>query len=186
MEGRRVNVEIKVPDGLVARMQSFLNGARSPLNVLRVMGEAVKEKTREHLAGLAGSRHATAQRLGGTPTGHLEEAARAVEDAPLTVDAQSAAFVINHPGISRAFHDVTIAMKDKRLAIPVNGIAYGHSPREFAQVQFVHRGEEIRQDIAAFILCREVTQKQDRSLLPSNAEWKGAAIAAAEELLRSS
>ena len=182
-----MNVNVQIPAGLLARMQSFADsGARSPVNLLRVMGEAVKEKTRDHLAALAASRHTTANRLGATPTGHLEEAARAVEDAPLTADVASASFVINHPGLSRAFHDVHIVPTGGKqfLTIPLNAIAYGRRAGEFAKVVFNPGPGNVPQDIAAYLLVRSVTQKQDRSLLPSDSEWKEAAIDAAEALVR--
>jgi len=182
-----VNVAINVPAGLLNRLQGFANGGPRQLSVLRGMGEAVKELTREHLRDLAASRHTTADRLGGTYTGFLAQASQAVESAPLEVSGNEAAFVISNPGIGRAFHPITIGPGPKKLTIPMNAIAYGHRIAEFGKdVQIVHRGEAVRQDIAAFILVRSVTQPQDRSLLPSNQEWKDAAIDAAEEIIKAS
>lgn len=198
-----MNVEINVPPGLLSRLQGFANGGPRQLDVLRGMGEAVKEVTREHLRDLAGSRHTTADRLGGTYTGFLAQAAQAVESAPLQVGGGEAAFVINHPGIGRAFHPITIGPGPKMLSIPLNAIAYGHRIGDFDKVQLFIKGGQrtgaekprtkkndeergVRQDIAAFVLVRSVTQQQDRTLLPSNEQWHAAAKEAAIDIISAS
>ena len=179
-----MNVSIAVRSPRLALLAQTLGGAgRARLSA--AMGLAVKELTREHLAQLAASKHTTAEKLGAAPTGHFEQAARAVEDAPLTSDELSASFTIRHPGIGRAFHGITITPKNGATYIPLamNAIAYGRRPREFDQVQFVHRGEAVRTDIAAYLLVRSVTQKQDRSLLPSDAAWQAAAAQGARDFI---
>ena len=157
---------------------------------------AVREKTRDYLAGLAETRHDTANRLGATPSGHLAQAARAVEDAPVSTDAESGSFVINHPGMVRAFRDVTIVPRAaKALAIPLNAEAYNRRPRQFGpDAFFVFRSkttgnaflakrqkEKGEKPLLMYLLVKSVHQPQDRTLLPSDAEWAAAAVEAADE-----
>jgi hypothetical protein len=151
------------------------------------MGEGVREETREHLQELALTRHTTAQRLGAEPTGHLGQAARAVEATPLTTDASGATMTINHPGLTRAFRDVTIVPVNAQfLTIPINALAYGRRVGEFGgRVVLLKEGghretserkrKPIPLDLPVYYLVRSVTQHQDRSLLPSDAEWEDAA-----------
>jgi len=159
---------------------SALAGAgRAQLN--QAMGESVRDTVRDHLRALAQSRHTTAEKLGATPTGHLEQAARAIEGSPVSATSSEATLTINHVGMIRALKDVTILPKKQFLTIPMNAIAYGRRIGECDQVQIVHRGEAVRTDIAAYILVRSVTQKQDRSLLPSDAELQDAAVLGAKQ-----
>ena len=192
-----MKVDVTIPQSLVDRLQSFVNGSRSPLNVLRVMGAAVKEKTVDYLRDLSGSRHSSANRLGGTPTGFLADRTQAVENAPLTVSGSEASFTINHPGAARAFHDVTITPGNGAhfIPIPLNALAYGHSPREFQKNIFIKKGagtggakkvsKPIDDSIPAWLLVESVMQPQDRTLLPSPEEWGAAAKNAAIELITS-
>lgn len=118
-----MTIDLTIRDIRLARVAAVLDSVQ----LSQAMGEGVKEKTREHLAELAGSRHTTADRLGASPTGHLAMAARAVESASVSADAASASFSVRHPGLGRAFHDVTITPGGGRqfLTIPLNAIAYG-------------------------------------------------------------
>lgn len=187
----KIDVTIRSPRLL--RYREKLSGPeRAQLS--RLMGEAVREKTRGHLIGLAGSRHATANRLGATPSGHLAMAARAVEGAPIEADASSATVTISHVGLNRAFGDVTIVPKSaKALAIPLIQQAYNRRPRQMSEPMFVLRSKKSGKSflaiaqgkgeppLLAYLLVRSVTQKQDRTLLPSDGEWQAAAIEAATE-----
>jgi hypothetical protein len=157
----------------------------------------VREKTRAHLAELATSRHATAERLGAAPSGHLAQAARAVEASPVSAEGATATLTINHPGLARAFHDIRIVpVNAKALTIPVDAIAYNRSPRQFGNQLFVWKSKttgnaflaQRQEDKSAkplllYLLVRSVTQKQDRSLLPSQEEWEKAAARSALDWL---
>jgi hypothetical protein len=85
---------------------------------------------RDYLISLAGSRHATADRLGASPSGHLERAAESVTSES---DANAATVNVTSPGMSRAFGDVTIkpGAGFKYLPIAANAEAYGKRPRSF-------------------------------------------------------
>ena len=173
----KINVQLQ-PDADLQAQLANVTGPKARTRLHEHMGLTVKERTVDHLTELAGSRHTTATRLGATPTGHLEQAARAVENAPLSADAESASFVIHHIGMSRAFQDVTILPKQQFLTIPLNRLAYGRRCGEFGKGQVVFNPDPTKpmpEGVAAYALVRSVTQKQDRSLLPSDAEWEAAA-----------
>jgi hypothetical protein len=164
-------------------------GPQSRTELSAAMGEAVREKTRQHLIVEAGKRHSTADRLGAAHTGHLEQAWQAVEGAPIEATADDATLTINVPGLGRAFHDVTIA-GPKGQTIPVAAIAYGRRAGEFNLYKFTSKTTgntflALRQEdrnappIIYYLLVRSVTQKQDRTLLPSDQEWEQAAAGGA-------
>lgn len=187
-------VEINVKSPAISKLASLLSDEKRTALSLS-MGLGVRKVTWRHLQKLAASRHTTAERLGGAITGHLEQATNAVEKASVVANTEGATLTINHPGLGRALHEVTIRPVTARyLTIPLNGLAYGHRVGEFEKGKVIlifkggHRtGREkprteksdeeksVRQDLPAFLLLRSVTQRQDRTLLPSNEEWeKGA------------
>ena len=158
-------------------------GGRERLH--EAMGCEVQVLTADYIRGIAQDRHATANRLGGTPTNFLAQAADKVA-APeyLSADSEGATLTINHPGMIRALKDVTIVPGGgkKYLTIPISSAAYGHRAGEFSNL-FVRRGAMFpvlyqkngNSITPMFLLMRKVTQKQDRSLLPSTEEWQKAA-----------
>jgi hypothetical protein len=154
--------------------------------------EAVKQKTHAHIFDISLHRHDSANRVGGTFTGYLADRALGVQSAVASVSGSEGSFVIEHPGVGRAFHDVTIVPKNgaKYIPIPINARAYGRSPREFAgePIRFVKKGggsgksksenqKPPDESIPAWLLVESVTQRQDRSLLPSQEDWEKAAVA---------
>jgi hypothetical protein len=194
-----MNVKIDIGGKLkpgVARVVSALEGeGRIELN--HAMGLEVQAVTYHHLRDLAGSRHNTADRLGASPTGFLAQAAEKVGAADaVTSVADAAVLTINHPGMMRAFEDVTITAKAaKALTIPIHRLAYGHRAGEFEglfvlggkkfdtgkNILAMKDGDDI---IPMFLLVHSVHQPQDRSLLPTDEEWQDAAVEGAENYLR--
>ena len=204
-----MNVSVSLGDKAspaLRRVIDSLQGA-GRRDLLSAMGTEVQHVTTEHLRGLAATRHATAERLGAAPSGHLAQAAEKVAaPAALSANETEATLTFNHPGLGRAFHDVTIVPKtSKYLTIPVNAVAYARRAGEFAlQVVFTRKGAwglvpkdfklppkpwgfaemvQIR-SVMLFLLVRSVTQKQDRSLLPSDEEWTEAATLGARNYIR--
>ena len=124
------------------------------------MGRAGQELCRDYLIGLAQTRHATATKLGGTPTGILGLAAEQINSPEaLTANTDSAVISVESPALARVGHDVDIyPIHAKALSIPMNAEAYGH--RYF-------KGAEKRTG-AKWIFVKHVHQTQDRTLLPSD------------------
>lgn len=141
-------------------------------------------------AYVAGSnRHATAQRLGATPTGFRERAAKRIE-----ADSNAEAAIVRIPrntGLGRAFADITIVPGTGRtyLTIPATAETYGKVVRDFPEETFEFAifdapkgpapvliwqeagGTHAKGDVAWY-LRRKVIQKQDRTLLPSDAAYQ--------------
>lgn len=170
-----------------------LSGARQA-ELSQAMGEEVQQLTADYLQMLAGSRHATASRLGAAPSNHLGQAAEKVAaPAALSATAAAATLTINHPGMSRALRDVTILPRASSfLAIPMAAAAYNRRPAQiWAQMHlFAAKGKiwapqgEGQPPLLMYVLVRSVTQKQDRTLLPSDAELARAAREGALNYIR--
>lgn len=127
-------------------------------------------------------RHKTAERLGATPTGFRARNAEAIRDDS---NAEEAAVLFpRSTGLGRAFHDVVILPGTGKtyLTIPDHPLTYGRGVRDFPEETFkfailhAHRpfpvllfAEGPNKGDVAYWLRRRVIQKQDRSLLPSDA-----------------
>lgn len=138
---------------------------------------------RDYLTGLAQTRHATADKLGATPTGHLE---RAAESVTSTSDSAGVSITVTSPGITRAFGSITIlpGAGKKYLTIPATAEAYGKRAGAFNDLRFVAYKNGVRALVQAsqsnvatrekiggkvfYWLKTSVEQKQDRTLLPSD------------------
>jgi hypothetical protein len=187
-------VRIDVSETLSEEMTALIGGleGQGRINLNEAMGVAVQVVTVKHLQEIAHTRHATAERLGATPTGFWADAAEKVESPDaLSAWENEAILSIPHPGARRAFEDVTITPTTaKALAIPIHAIAYGHRAAELwdAMALFIPKGTNViaMKDpdggiLPLFALCRSVTQPQDRTLLPSDEEWTAAATEGAEK-----
>ena len=149
---------------------------------------AVSNLVRRHIAADAPRRHSSSQFNDGTGqrTGFLEKAAR---KTVFHADAQHGEVVIPSPGFGRAFHDVEIVpTHGAALTIPISSHAYGHRVKELRSMGWVifspkkaegasanlgklmGYGPNGEQAIPLYVLKKRVRQRQDRSLLPSDAD----------------
>ncbi len=162
--------------------QKELEGA-GRVDASRAMGEEVQILIVSHLIVLAGTRHATANRLGATPTNFIAQAADAAAGADVVqADGDGVSLRLRHPVVARAFRDITIVPKKAAaLTIPINALAYGRRAAEFPDLFRIPHTDvlaiprEGQAPLALFILVRSVTQRQDRSLMPSPDEINEAA-----------
>lgn len=85
--------------------------------------------------------------------------------------------IIDVPGVTRAYHDITILPKVRRaLTIPCHRSAYGKSARDFDHTFIVHKKDGhafIAQNkggalVALFNLVQRAFQRQDTRLMPSD------------------
>mgnify|MGYP007111671821 CR=1 FL=1 len=154
--------------GPLARRELFSVGAASLASTVR-----------SHLRRTGVGRHNTASRLGSAPTGHILKGAARVTSFS-TPD--SAIVSVPIAGISRAFQNLTVrSQRANALTLPVAAASYGHRVREMARLGwtiFRPRGKDFlmgtregdKDAKLLYVLRKQVTIKQDRSLLPSNAE----------------
>jgi hypothetical protein len=180
-------------------LQKVLDGLVDLRTMNEFAGNRVKESIRDHLIRLSGSRHATANRLGGTPTGFLGNAAEQVtvepDDFGVTVGVAS-------PAVTRAFSDVTIRAGTqspgvKYLTIPICGAAYGMRINKGMKARFKggfffrsKKGNLLygmklpdKTILLLYALKEQITQKQDRSLMPSDQELNTEALAGIADYL---
>lgn len=157
-----------------------------------VAANAVRILVRDHLFRIAPRHHISAHRLGATPTGHIEKGARATH---FTASSDSAEVIIPIAGLSRAFRPLTIAPRNAAaLTLPVSPHAYGKRVGDLRTNGwniFRPKGHDILmgslgddEAVPLYVLKRRVQLKQDRSLLPSDAELGGTASKAMLDYIR--
>ncbi len=171
-------ISITVDTGSIpARLRGLQSSLANPAHATANAADHVTARIRRHIAALGATRHATAFRLGATPTGHLRASAVRRESATAT----SATIAIGIPGIARAYRDITIRPRERAaLTIPVHRLAYGRTVAEVARGHeiFRPRGKdylatilpEDAQDRALtvlYLLRGAVRQPRDPSLLPT-------------------
>lgn len=184
-----MTVSVSIPP----RLARFLGplGPEGRRSLFSVAANALRIRVRGHLALLAASRHGTAQALGARPTGHLARGARAVT---FEADADHGAVVIPIAGIGRAFRDVEIRPRNAdALTLPVHAAAYGHRVAELRRMGwtiFRPKGVDVLMGarkgakggmepaVALYALKRRAKLRQDRSLLPTDAEMSASAAKA--------
>ena len=149
--------------------------------VSKAGGIELEGAIKDHVAGLAQSRHASATRLGATPTGHMD-ASRVYLEAS---DAESATVRVAIPGVRRAFRAVDIVpRRASALTIPIHAWAYGRTVREVRDAGrevFRPKGTSVLATrgengalVSLYALRKSVHQSQDRTLMPSDAAMSAA------------
>lgn len=167
-----------VPDAMIRALSPE---ARTDLHA--AAAEALAEFVGAHIRSYAGTKHATAQSFGASPTRHYEDGAAAISTA---ADASAGTVTIPIPGISRAWGDVTIrpgAGKTK-LTIPAKsggsevygktvkmlkaaGWRFSSGRKGTPQEKLLFgRFRDEKESKVMFILKESVTQRRDPSLLP--------------------
>lgn len=176
-----------VRDGASERMQIFMDGLRSKAGLHEAVGRRALSLTRNHLLQIAETRHETAQSLGASPSGHW---AQATEKTTMKSSEEMALISVKHPGIGRAAHDVDIVPKGGMyLTIALIAAAYNRRARRVPGLFFVRpkgadyallgkregKGESA-QVTWWYLLVQSVHQQQDRSLMPSEEEYRQAVL----------
>lgn len=182
-------ITIDVRDAISPMLARLQTGLAHTSRLNAKVGADILSLVRDHLLGIAESRHATAERLGagpsgfwGNPTGYTS----------MKSDSTGATISINHVGIGRAVHDVTIlpGPGKKFLTIPLIAAAYNQRAYRVAglvPIPTKQGGLVLVMDpkngggIAWYLLVREVHQKQDRTLLPPDAAFAATAQQSAIE-----
>lgn len=222
-------LSINIRDYATPQLRAVITALKSRRTMNRMVGRRVQVRCREHLLQIAATRHTTARELGAKPSGFYGQAADQVAmGKSLTVDDTSAEISMNHPGLVRAFRDVTILPGEgkKYLTLPVVPEAYSNraigfrskaggsanflrlrfrivggkpkaigleeSPRTL--IRFGRKKKNGARDVFAqaieklrlfYKFITKAEQKQDRTLLPSDAEIGDAAVQGAKDYLES-
>ena len=179
-----MTLEITIPSGLSKFVDVVKADERR--NIFSAAANAVRIIIRDHLSAQSARRHFTAANLGAMPTGILEKAAA---KTTFHADQDHGEVVIPTPAVARAFGDVTIAaQRAGSLTLPISRFAYAHRVGELKANGwsiFRPKGHDIlmgnlkdEDPVPLYILKKRVTQRQDRSLLPSDADIGTAAARA--------
>lgn len=187
-------MRLEITDEVTPFLARLSAGLTDTARIHRYIAARAEQGTREHVRREAPSRHATAGRLGAKPTGHLERASESIESG---ADATTA--TVRFPratGLHRAFQDLVILPKapKKFLTIPVNARAYGRRAGEFADLFALRVGPRetlvLAQKVATgdtleimYLLVPSARVPQDRTLLPSDAQFLQLAELGAQDLL---
>lgn len=157
------------------------------------IADKVENLVRRHILRIAPAHHIWANKLGATPTGHLTKGARLTHS---TSGADYAEVIIPIPGISRAFKNLSITPKNAAaLTIPIASQSYrqraarmrqlgwtlfrppakgahltSRAPRRYDSYQDLLLGSKDGDAVPLYLLKKRVEQRQDRTLLPSDAE----------------
>lgn len=182
-----MTINVEIPEGL-KRFTRLVKPEGRRL-IFSAIGNAVSVLINRYLKNVAApTHHRTADRLGATPTGHLEKR------TTFTSNEDEAEVIIPIPGISRAFKDISITPKNAPyLTLPISSVSYGKRaatvrglgymlfrPAEkgshkttggkFSEYQDLLMGSKDGETIPLYLLKKRVDQKQDPTLLPSQAE----------------
>lgn len=168
-------------------------GLKNRRPLLRMMGQAVKTLVRAHLV----VRSQTKRNPFGAPSsGFWGQAAEAVGRTALATDDTSVTLALNHPGMARAFGDVDIRPRSgiyltipkiaeayNRRAYRVKGLFFFKSKKGNAFLaEPTGGGSGVKSGLRIwYSLVPRVFQKQDRSILPSDAELQSAALRGADD-----
>jgi hypothetical protein len=138
-------------------------------------------------------------RLGGTRTHFYGQVRRSVQQ-PVLLGGDGVKVSIPHVGIAQRYFGGKIEAKDDGwITVPASTETHGKSAREFDDLDFVL----FRPDLAALVqreqsdlatgettgdgvfywLKKEVEQKEDKSVLPTDEDLQTAAVAAGEKYL---
>ena len=180
-----MNIRVTIEDLGLRSLIDRVTGPKARARLHAAMGTEVQQATAAHVGALKRAPDSLASKFGAPTTNFYAHAAERIESpAALASDANAATLTLNYPGAARAFRSITIVpVNAKALAIPVNRLAFGRSPRDcWAELGlFIPKGKDYiamrvgTQIQMMWLLRRSVTQPQNRALLPSMEEWQAAA-----------
>ena len=190
-----ISLNIDVQGGQPPALRAVLGLLADRTGLHDAIARRATTLTRDHLIRIASSRHATASRLGARPSGHWAQAA---EKTTFSADSLAATITIAQPGIGRAMHDVDIypGAGAKCLTIPLIAEAYNLRAADVWESEqlvvakskqsgkaFAGKRLEDGSFQAWYLLVPSVHQHQDRTLLPSDDEYRVSALEGAHDYL---
>jgi hypothetical protein len=183
---------ISIRDEGTPALRQFIAGLRNPTRLHQAVARSVSNAMRDYI--VSHQSHATASRLGASSSGFLAHVADTVSGR----GEADAAVISMHPAMARAFRNVTITAgtqsNAEHLTIPLAAASYGNRIRKGRGSRFkgffltskkgnllyAIKGADKRL-ILLYLLKKQVTQKQDRSLMPSDSDIKRTALLGAVE-----
>lgn len=190
---------IQINDHASPAVQRFVAGLQNRQPVHQAIGNRVKALIRDHTIAWAGSHHATANRLGASPSNFVAQAAESVETGTPTPDAEGVSIKLPHPHFARAFGPVNIRPKSGLyLTIPLVAAAYNQRAYRIQGLFFwksktgkaflaesIGAGGGVKSKLRLwYLLVQSVLQGKDASRLPSPAAIAQAAVKAVGDYLQ--
>jgi len=180
-----LTISVDIKDGVTPLVGRFVEGLTDRTGLHEAIGIRDRNLIRDHFIVIAQTRHDTANRLGAEPSGHWAQAA---EKTTFRADSDATTVSINQPGIGRAVHDVTIVPGAGKQWLTIPLIAEAYNQRAYrVPGLFMPGAKGAKKHVLAkrgadgtlrfwYALVKSVTQKQDRTLLPSDEELRLAAF----------
>jgi len=182
-----LNFAITIDDAVSPRISAFEDGLENRSDLHARIAEREDNLVRDWFAMLSQTRHKTAFDLGATPSGFWESA---YYNTSYEGTEDAAVVSINHPGIGRVDHDVTITpgAGHKFLTIPLIAAAYNQRaylvpglfvlwPHEPGKSPVLASHDAKTGEVTAwYALVESVTLHQDRSLLPPDQAFQQEAL----------
>lgn len=166
------------------RLQSIRNGIANRRPLHATLAVEAQNFTADYVR--KSNRHASALRLGATPSGFREKSARRITG--VSDDTAAIVQIPRNTGLGRAFRDITLRPGTGRtyLTIPASAETYGKSVRDFPGKTFnfatlggrypallwAESGGSHEKGKVAYWLKKQVLQRQDRTLLPSDQAYQ--------------
>ncbi|MFO7535716.1 MAG: hypothetical protein R6X19_08555 [Kiritimatiellia bacterium] len=175
-----VRVKSTIAAGL-SRLTSDLSKLFSSKKAATAIGRETAQLTKDHFFGLAGTRHRKHVALN-----FWEDAADSVSH---TVAVDGVRITVDKPGVAQRYYGGTIQAKNfSHLWIPATSETEGKAPGEFGKMFKLinpqsNRGVALLKGKKMFYLVPEVTQAEDKSVMPTNDEYEAAAQSAVDALV---
>ncbi|MFA5265609.1 MAG: hypothetical protein WC378_17455 [Opitutaceae bacterium] len=189
-----MGIEIKVASPL-SSFQNLGPKFKEPA-MRRAMGRAIATTLRKHFTKLDSSKK---NKLGGARTHFYGAARRGVHQPELYGNVVRV--LVDSIGIAQRYYGGDISARPgSALTVPVHPVAYGHRAREFPDLQLIPstRNPDVTAILARpndasangimevyYLLCKKVHQKEDKSVLPTDAELATSAHDAAVAYIKS-
>jgi len=172
-----VTLDLKLGEKFSRTLSSAFD-ATGRSHLFSVAAENLHRLVTSHILRIEPKHHKWANLLGAAPTRHF---AFGVAASAFSHTPDAAVVTIPVPGFNRAFRDVAIYPKNwTHLTVPVSSHSYGHRAAELRRMGWrifrpkdhdilmgYRKGEKAT---TLYALKKSVTQRQDRSLLPQDAE----------------
>lgn len=188
-------ISIQITDTATPGLREMTAALKNRRPMMRLIGNRVKTRVRDHLIARS---QTVRNKLGAPSSGFWGQAAEKVARTAPVAGQDSVSLSLNHPGVARAFGPVTIRpLTGVYLTIPRIAEAYNRRAYRVKGLFFVKtkkgraflaestgggRGVKAKLKIW-YSLVPVVHQKQDRTILPSDAQLESAALQGVEDYL---
>jgi hypothetical protein len=190
-----IGVRVKIDDQATPFLARVRGAVGKPQGLHTRIAGRVEIMVRDYIRTTGDGRHATARRLGATPTLHYIRAAQTVKGKPVATGAE---VTLRGAIFARTDRDVTVTAKaSKYLTIPAHRLSYGKRARELPGLRFVKfkggkmalvrdvsgGGATPRQSLVMYWLKKSVVLRRDRTLLPSDGAFAEQMEAGAKDFI---